>query len=196
MADSGLFVIGKDIFLLIISYLIGCFNTGYYYMKLFYHEDIRNLGTKVTGARNVSRFAGKAGFIITFLGDCAKGALVVLLCRLFQCDDTITLAGILLVIAGHIFPFQLNYRGGKGLSTAVGAFLVYQPLLILAWLFLFIIMLIFIRRATAVCALSLSALVLVLVLTGSSWMTIVFFLLYALIINYACRLNIKEYLEE
>lgn len=186
----------KTVIIIIFSYFLGCVNTGYYYMKLIYHEDIRTQGTNVTGAFNVSRRAGKKGFLITFFGDALKGAIVVLLCQLLRFSTPIIMISILLVIVGHIFPIQLSFRGGKGLSTAFGAYLVWNPLLIVYLIAIIVVLLPFIRRYTISTQIAFIILPIVLFLIGSPWQTTGFFFVYALLINFACRSNLIEFLEE
>jgi glycerol-3-phosphate acyltransferase PlsY len=185
-----------DIAVILISYLLGCVNTGYYYVRLFYRQDIRTLGTNATGAYNVSRIGGKKGFIITFLGDALKGAVLVLLCRLLKLGDIVTMTSILAVIIGHILPFQLKFKGGKGLSTAFGAFLAFHPLLILFWFLTSVAFFPIIRRYTVTCLFALMLLPLELFIADYPIVMVVYFFLYMLVIIYACRNNFREYINE
>lgn len=181
--------------IIILSYLMGCFNTGFYYVKHVYKQDIRNVGTNVTGAYNVSRIGGKKGFVVTFLGDALKGAIPVFLCRLLVMNDTIVLLSIFAVLLGHIFPIQLKFQGGKGLSTAVGAFLAFHPLWVIFWILLCVILLPFIRRYTITCLFALMLLPLVLFIADYHIKMIAFMILYAFLISYACRENLKDYIK-
>lgn len=185
-----------DIAVIILSYLLGCFNTGYYYVRLFYKQDVRSIGTNVTGAYNVSRIGGKKGFVITFLGDALKGALPVILCRLLKLNDIVTMTCILMVLTGHILPFQLKLRGGKGLSTAFGAFLAFQPLLVLFWFLTCVAFLPVIRRYTVTCLFALMLLPFEMFLADYPTVMIIYFLFFMLLIIFACRNNFKEYLKE
>ncbi|HWT74458.1 MAG TPA: glycerol-3-phosphate acyltransferase [Mobilitalea sp.] len=180
---------------IILSYLMGCFNTGYYYVKLRYGQDVRTVGINVTGAYNVSKVAGKLGFIITFLGDALKGGLSVLLCRWLNLSDTMTMISILLVIVGHIFPFQLKFKGGKGLSTAFGAFLAFHPLWVIYWFLTCVIFFPIFRRYTITCLFALMLLPLELFIGNYPWKMIVFAILYAILILFACRNNLLEYVK-
>jgi len=185
-----------DILAIVLSYLLGCINTGYYYVRLMHKQDIRTIGTKVTGAYNVSRLAGKKGFIVTFLGDALKGALAVLLCCLIASTELILLLCILMVLAGHIFPFQLAFKGGKGLSTAFGAFLAFNPIIILMWLLSSIVFFPFVRKYTITVLFALMILPLELFIFDFSYRTIIFFILYAFLIVFACRSNLQEFIRE
>lgn len=180
---------------ILLSYLVGCFNTGYYYVRAIYKEDVRTVGTNVTGAYNVSRVAGKMGFIITFLGDAIKGGLTVFICRFLQMNDTIIMICILFVLLGHIFPVQLKFKGGKGLSTAFGAFLAYHPLWILFWILSCAFLLPIFRRYTITCLFALMLLPLELFIADYPMDMILFVLMYALVILFACRHNLMEYIK-
>jgi glycerol-3-phosphate acyltransferase PlsY len=183
-----------DILIIILSYFLGCFNTGYYYIRFFYKQDIRAVGTNVTGAMNVRRVAGKKGFVITFLGDAFKGILVVLVCRLLRLEDTITMISILSVILGHIFPFQLKFHGGKGLSTAFGAFLVLDPILLLFLLATCAVLLPFLRHYTVTSLFALMLLPLELFIADYPLQKVYFFIIYMLVLVFACRSNLVDYI--
>ncbi len=185
----------RDYILIAVSYLLGCFNTGYYFSKLFYHQDVREVGTGVTGAMNVSRVAGKKGFIITFLGDTLKGILVVLLCRAFRTQDWVVLSCILMVLIGHVFPFQLKFHGGKGMSTIFGALLAYQPILILMLFGTCLLLYPLVRRYTVTSLFAILIFPLELFFADFSLWLVSFSLGYAIIIIYACRSNVKEYIQ-
>ena len=185
-----------DIIAIVLSYLLGCINTGYYYVRLVHKQDIRTIGTKVTGAYNVSRLAGKKGFVVTFIGDALKGAIVVLICRFMAVADTVLLLSILLVLAGHIFPFQLKFRGGKGLSTAFGAFLLFNPIIILMWFVASIVFFPFVRRYTVTVLFALVCLPFELFIFDYPYKIIFFFILYAVLIVFACRSNLQEFIKE
>lgn len=188
-------MLSKTIIAVLISYALGCFSTGYYYTRFRYNKDIREVGTKVTGAMNVSRLAGKKGFIITFFGDGLKGALVVMLARYLELPEWASLLIILMVLLGHIFPIQLRFQGGKGMSTIFGALLMYQPLYILMLFLTCIVIYPFVRRYTITGLFALLLFPLELFFADYSTTVMLFGLAFAILILYACRSNVKEYLE-
>ena len=116
----------KEIISILLSYAIGCIATGYYIVKLCVKKDIRQLGSGSVGARNVGRILGKKGFAFTITADALKGALVILLCRTLHLPDWGVILSMLAVTAGHIFPVQLSFHGGKGIGVTVGALLVFD----------------------------------------------------------------------
>ena len=115
------------------AYALGCFATGYYLVRARTGRDIRELESGSLGARNVSRVLGKAGFVITLLGDFGKGALAVWAVRHFSGSELLAAVAMICVVAGHIWPITLQFHGGKGAATSLGALLVYDPHLALAF---------------------------------------------------------------
>lgn len=105
----------------LVGYALGCFTTGYYLVRWRTGQDIRELGSGSTGARNVGRTLGKVGFFLTVLGDFCKGAAAILLTRSIAGNETAVLWALIAVVAGHIWPAQLGFRGGKGVATCLGA---------------------------------------------------------------------------
>lgn len=111
----------------IIAYLIGSIPTGYIIVKTFTGQDIRTIGSGSTGATNVKRVMGKKWFFITLLLDAFKGALPVILAKLFT--TTFTGIGLLPVVAavavilGHSKSIFLKFTGGKSVASGVGTIL-------------------------------------------------------------------------
>lgn len=120
----------------LVAYLLGSIPFGYILVKLFLKQDIRQTGSGNIGATNVAR-AGKKGLAIaTLLLDAAKGYLGVALAiglaprPIDSANFTqVSLACFAAVwaILGHCFPIWLRLRGGKGVATALGAFLYISP---------------------------------------------------------------------
>jgi glycerol-3-phosphate acyltransferase PlsY len=140
-------------FLLVaLAYLLGSVPTGYLLVKLFRHEDIRSVGSGNIGATNVLRSGGKGLGAATFLLDVLKGAAAVWLGALLASillpnmpfRDAQALAAVSAVL-GHMFPVWLHFRGGKGVATGFGVFLVAAPLAALASIALFAIVLLLTR---------------------------------------------------
>src|SRR5687767_4816258 len=106
--------------------------------------EVRETGSGGTGATNVSRKAGKAAGVLTLVLDLFKGVAAVVVARLIlsgmddqwigdpsrlqQIDFWWIAVAALVAIVGHMFPVWLNFRGGKGVATGVGVFLVLAPM--------------------------------------------------------------------
>jgi acyl phosphate:glycerol-3-phosphate acyltransferase len=137
----------KIIFVLI-AYLLGSIPFGYLLVKYVFTsgEDVRNIGSGGTGATNVSRRAGVKGGLLTYVLDVAKGAAAVLLMRPVAGDDYFWIgAAAVAAIIGHIFPIFLGFRGGKGVATGVGVYLMLAPFSVLATLVLWVMIVYFSR---------------------------------------------------
>ncbi len=110
------------------AYLLGSIPFGLLLGKLFGAADVRKEGSGNIGATNVARVAGPLAGILTLLLDAAKGALAVLVAaRLSDQSSTWMMIAGLCALIGHCFPIWLGFRGGKGVATAAGVFLVLCP---------------------------------------------------------------------
>jgi acyl phosphate:glycerol-3-phosphate acyltransferase len=133
----------NPIFLLIpfVAYLIGSIPFGLLLGKLFGAADVRKAGSGNIGATNVARVAGPVAGILTLLLDVAKGGGAVYGASRFTNESASwTMLAALCVIAGHCFPVWLGFRGGKGVATAAGAFLVLCPFAVLGAVIVFILL--------------------------------------------------------
>ena len=105
---------------ILIGYLIGCFNLALIISKIK-NVDLRNTGTKNLGASNTFITFEKGLGVLVGACDIFKCTLVVLLARLLfpDIDYLPYIAGVACVI-GHMFPFYLNFKGGKGFASFLG----------------------------------------------------------------------------
>ncbi|QEM68827.1 glycerol-3-phosphate acyltransferase [Geobacter sp. FeAm09] len=124
----------QTVLAIIVAYLLGCFTTGYYLVRLSTGQDIRATASGNLGSRNVGRLLGTKGFILTFVGDAGKGVLAVWLARHLSPAPWLPCATLLAAVAGHIWPLQLGLRGGKGFATFAGGMILLKPLVLLAGL--------------------------------------------------------------
>jgi glycerol-3-phosphate acyltransferase PlsY len=135
-----------------VAYLLGSIPVGYLLVRLFRHQDIRAVGSGNIGATNVLRSGGKLLGAATFLGDVLKGASAVYIGALIgvllepdaQVRNMQALAALFAVI-GHIFPVWLHFKGGKGVATGFGVFLVAAPTSALAAIAVFALVLLVTR---------------------------------------------------
>jgi glycerol-3-phosphate acyltransferase PlsY len=128
------------------AYLIGCCTTGYYLVRWRTGQDIREFGSGSVGARNVGRVLGMPGFVLTVLGDFTKGTLAVWAAQHLSAHQKLVALAMLAVVAGHIWPAQLHWRGGKGMATSLGALCLFDFHLALAFALLFAIGLALVRK--------------------------------------------------
>lgn len=126
------------IIFVIAAYLLGSISFAMVSSKLFNLPDPRSYGSGNPGATNVLRSGKKAAAVLTLLGDTAKGWLAVVLAMQLAPHDTQGVLMIALVslavFLGHLFPVFLNFKGGKGVATALGVLLALSGWLGLATL--------------------------------------------------------------
>jgi glycerol-3-phosphate acyltransferase PlsY len=121
-------------FLLGASYLAGSIPFGLLLGRLVAGVDVRRSGSGNIGATNVARTAGRGLGVLTLLLDAAKGGIPVAATALVlgeAHDAGWPAAAGLAAFLGHVFPVWLGFRGGKGVATAFGAFVVLSPWLAL-----------------------------------------------------------------
>ena len=121
----------RALLVVIIAYFIGSIPFGYLIVRTRGGGDIRQTGSGGTGATNVSRRAGKAAGVLTLLLDASKGVAAVLIAQAVGGSEWVRAAAAIAVIIGHIFPVWLGFRGGKGVATGVGVFLILAPMALL-----------------------------------------------------------------
>lgn len=120
------------------AYLIGAIPTGVIAARIFAGVDPRDGGSRNIGATNVGRTAGKTAGIVTLIVDVLKGALPVYVLWCFLHDPLLLSVVGVSAFLGHIFSVFLRFKGGKGVATALGVFLVVSPLAALGSLVVFI----------------------------------------------------------
>ena len=131
------------------AYLIGSLSFAVIVSRAMGLSDPRTYGSGNPGATNVLRSGSKPAAIVTLLLDAAKGWLPVMLVKWFGpawdlSEGTQALAG-LAAFLGHLYPVFFAFKGGKGVATAVGVLLAFEPLLALATLVTFAIIVFFSR---------------------------------------------------
>ncbi|MCL2341830.1 MAG: glycerol-3-phosphate 1-O-acyltransferase PlsY [Firmicutes bacterium] len=114
----------------VIAYLIGSISFAVIFSRKFGGFDVRDKGSGNAGTTNVLRSVGKQAAVITLICDILKGAAAVLIAILAakiwkEVNPTLlAYAAGLFVILGHTFPIFFEFRGGKGIATAMGVLLV------------------------------------------------------------------------
>jgi glycerol-3-phosphate acyltransferase PlsY len=156
------------------SYLLGSIPFGYILLRTFRGQDVRQTGSGNIGATNVARSSMLLGIVTLFL-DALKGTSAVWIARTLNLgigyhpvhamvvpqdlrlghtrspvQQVVLIATVaaLLVIVGHMFPVWLKFRGGKGVATGLGAFLLVAPRTILLVIAIFVLMLAAFRRVS------------------------------------------------
>ena len=151
------------IFVAFVSYLIGSIPFGYLLVRVFRGADIRQSGSGNIGATNVARTSPLLG-VLTLALDAAKGLGAVLFALLVSRGEMMAwvdanapaypehtwaampssiyarcVLAAFFAIVGHMFPVWLKFRGGKGVATALGSFILLAPRAVLLTLAVFLV---------------------------------------------------------
>ena len=183
---------GKEMTFMVICYLLGGFASGYYWVRWRTGLDIRLVGSGNVGARNVGRLLGPGGFCITLLMDVAKGVIAVGLASYAKLSEEGMVACMLAVVAGHNWPLQLRFHGGKGVATSIGALLAFDSLSALVVLLLFLPLWALARSFTVAGLLAFAIAPLVLFLAGFGNPSIAALSFLAILMLVTHRKNIRE----
>lgn len=138
--------------LILFSYFIGNFSSARLVARLK-HDDITTHGSGNPGTLNVWRTFGFWPGIMTFVLDMVKGLIPTLIAFLvfpnLGCDADVSMyiAGFSVVL-GHIFPVIYKFRGGKGIATSIGVFLVANWWVSLIAIAVMIIGMLFVKYAS------------------------------------------------
>ncbi len=186
--------ISKILFVLF-AYLLGSVPTGIVVARVLGGVDPRKAGSGNIGATNVSRTSGKKAGALTLAGDVLKGALPPALAVLVSAGDAFVCGVALAAIAGHLFPVFLGFKGGKGVATACGAFLVLSPPALFLSMGVFILM-VFITRYVSVGSMSAAlSMPLFLFIVGAPRQYVVLGVVVAVLIIFKHSGNIKRLVE-
>lgn len=121
-----------------IGYFLGSIPFGYLLVRIFRGADVRATGSGNIGATNVARTSAVLG-ILTLLLDAAKGlCAVALILALLPQIPALAFLTAFSAVCGHIFPLWLGFRGGKGVATGLGSFLLLTPKAILIAIAIFL----------------------------------------------------------
>lgn len=128
----------ESISLLIFAYLLGSLSSAILLSKLMGFTDPRTGGSNNPGATNVLRIAGKKAAFFTLLGDGLKGLIPVLLALSVVGDHLIVALAGLCAFLGHCFPLYFNFKGGKGVATAIAVSVAFNwmvgAIIVIIWL--------------------------------------------------------------
>lgn len=169
------------VIVVLVSYLIGSISFAVVVSTAMGLSDPRTYGSGNPGATNVLRSGNKKAAILTLIGDAFKGWFAVWLARTVaphfgvegvNLDIDIALAGIAVFI-GHLFPIFFRFQGGKGVATAAGVLLAFNPWLGLATLATWLLVAFIFRYSSlAALAAAVAAPILDVLIVGRSAVTL------------------------
>lgn len=184
------------IFIALFGYLLGSVPTGLILTKVFSKVDPRKEGSKNIGATNVFRTAGRSLGILTLAGDLIKGAIPVVIAIQWGESHLWIAVSALSPFLGHVFPIFLGFKGGKGVATALGAYLVISPLAVLVELLAFVGIVWkwrFISLGSIVCAITIP--ILIAFFRSDSQAYFIISMIIAALVLYRHQTNISRLLQ-
>ncbi len=186
---------------IIISYLLGSIPTSYIFGKIFKGVDIREHGSGNVGATNVYRVIGKLPGLIVLALDIVKGLLPVTLFSAYLLNrgvntDRETLQVLMgaAVIAGHIWPIFLRFKGGKGVATAAGVILGIDARILIFALIVWITIFVITHYISASSVTSALSVPIIFALFGASAKVVIFAAAISLVIISSHKPNIQRLL--
>ncbi len=121
--ESSLFL---PLIFILFAYLLGSFSSAITLSRIMGFADPRSEGSNNPGATNVMRIAGKKAAALTLAADLLKGFIPVMLAGYFLSDPLFVAATGLSAFLGHCFPIYYQFKGGKGVATAIGFILAFD----------------------------------------------------------------------
>jgi glycerol-3-phosphate acyltransferase PlsY len=180
---------------IVCCYALGCVLPSYYAVKWKTGKDLRETGSGNAGATNAGRLLGKPAYVVLSLLDIFKGWAACAGAVYFGLDGWWLAGAGLAVVAGHLWPAQLGFRGGKGLSSAYGVLIYAAPwVALLMWAVLIMSWLAMRSMTLGVVQAFLSAPLLALAMHAEMPVTVLCFVL-ALVIALSHRRNIRDALQ-
>jgi acyl phosphate:glycerol-3-phosphate acyltransferase len=172
------------------AYLLGSIPFGLILTSFFGSQDIRTVGSGNIGATNVMRTGNKPLALLTLLLDMGKGAAAIYVAPMIYPHDYLAVVGLFAVL-GHVFPFWLGFKGGKGVATTIGVLLALNLKLAIVICAVWLLFFIFTRTASLASLLSIGWSAVIAYTFHEVWVTALCLVL-AILIVYTHRGNIKR----
>ncbi len=172
-------------------YLIGAYPTGYLIAKN-QGFDIAHSGSGNVGATNISRFLGLKAGAWTLLGDISKGIISMLIALFFSRNATFQALCATATVAGHCFSIPGKLKGGKGVATSFGVFLLLQPYSALTGLLVFVVSLSIWKIVSVASLLAVFSAPLLSLVLGANEITVSCMMVIFLIVLFRHKSNLKR----
>lgn len=178
----------------VLAYLIGSISSAVLIARVLGMPDPRTVGSGNPGATNILRQGRKAAAAGTLLGDIVKGCVPVVIARLLTEDPTILALVAAAAFLGHLYPLFFQFKGGKGVATALGVYLALSPWMSLALVLTWLATAVIFRYASlaAILTAAISPLYAWYFLPGTAFLVLTIFI--ALMLVWRHRGNIKRLL--
>lgn len=115
--------------LFVTAYILGAIPFAYVFTKLFSKRNIMEIGWKKASSSNVLANVGKLPALLTFIFDVLKGFVIVYIAKEVGLSCTTQAIAGFLTVVGHNYSIFLDFRGGRGIATLLGACLAFNPII-------------------------------------------------------------------
>lgn len=180
-----------NVICVVIAYLLGSLQTSVLLSKILKFPDPRTQGSGNAGATNVLRTVGKNQALATLIGDVLKGFIAVMIARIFGVTGFFLALTALAAVAGHVFPCFFQFRGGKGVATAIGGLLLVSPFIAILVTVIWLVV-VFMTRYISLASLISAAAAPILILIFSNTSYFIPILLMAGLIIWKHKENIQR----
>lgn len=178
--------------LILSAYLLGSISSAILLSRIMGFHDPRSEGSKNPGATNVLRIAGKKAAFFTLVGDCLKGFVPVLLAQALGLDVIVVALTAFAAFLGHCFPVFFEFKGGKGVATAIAAIVAFDWLSGLIVIAIWLLFARVFKISSLAAIISFSALPIIVYWRIESLEVTAVFLLLSLILIWRHRGNIQR----
>ncbi|MCP4489426.1 MAG: glycerol-3-phosphate 1-O-acyltransferase PlsY [Gammaproteobacteria bacterium] len=185
----------ESIILLLLSYLLGSVSSAIILSKVMGFTDPRTDGSNNPGATNVLRIAGKKAAFFTLLGDCLKGLIPVLLASAFSEDRALIAFTGLSAFLGHCYPIYFQFKGGKGVATAIAVNVAFNWLVGLIIIGIWLVFAKVFRISSVAAVITFFSLPVLIFWQEASLAPTTIFTIMSLILIWRHRVNIQRLLQ-
>lgn len=155
-----------ELLIVVSAYLLGSIPSAHIAARALTGRDIYDLGDGNMGAKNTFHSVGWLAGAVVAMADVGKGALAIAMARNLGASEIVVYLAGLCAVLGHDFPLFTGFRGGQGMATILGVFVVLFPLLTSAAMLVLALSLLFTHNWDRSCAAAFVVLVAMMLLTG------------------------------
>ena len=194
-------MIGYYLLVIVIGYVCGCFESGYYISKMMLGKDVRDYGSHNSGSTNMLRVFGWKYGLMTLLGDTLKAFVPMMLVkyllipRIGLAEGSLHREMILLVmglaaVIGHNYPVNLKFKGGKGSATTGAVMMAFDWRIGCCCILVFLVVVLLTRYVSLASMTYSAAIVIEMAIFHPKWQLILFSLLFPIFSIYRHRANV------
>ena len=185
----------ESIILLLLAYLVGSLSSAIILSKVMGFKDPRTDGSNNPGATNVLRIAGKKAAFLTLVGDCLKGLIPVVIATIISEDRPLIALTGFCAFLGHCYPVFFQFKGGKGVATAIAVNVVFNWLTGLVIIGIWLLFAKVFRISSLAAIIAFATLPVLIFWQEANLVTTIIFTLMSIILIWRHRSNIQRLIQ-